>query len=335
MSAVTILPVTILPVTILPVTGLGEIRSGDDLAAAVTDAFELHDGDVLVVTSKVVSKAEGRVLTMDKAEALRQETDRVVATRGPTSIVRTHHGLVMANAGIDESNTRTGSVVLLPVDPDSSARTLRERIADTAGSNVAVVVSDTSGRAWRNGQSDIAVGSAGLEVLHDYAGRVDDYGNELAVTAPAVADEIAGAGDLVKGKLSRVPVAVVRGLAALVLPRGSHGPGADSLVREEAGDMFGYGAREAVVHALAADHSQLRGFGAPTTADQLVAALKRVSVGVARTADGIVEADLAVATDREAGRLEVGLSAVAFAHGWVVEEALADGVVLRFRPGTP
>jgi coenzyme F420-0:L-glutamate ligase / coenzyme F420-1:gamma-L-glutamate ligase len=323
------------PVTLLPVTGIGEIAPADDLADAIIRAVDLRDGDVLVVTSKVVSKAEDRVVTMDKAEALRQETDRVVATRGPTSIVRTRHGLVMANAGIDASNTRTGTVVLLPVDPDSSARAIRERIAASSGPNVAVVVTDTSGRAWRNGQTDIAVGCAGLDVLHDYAGQFDDYGNELEVTAPAIADEIAAAADLVKGKLARVPAAVVRGLEMLVLSRGSHGPGAGALVRDEAGDMFGYGAREAVTQALAGDTAPLRGFGRSCSAEELVAVLRDIAEDVVRSGDDAVEATMTGYAERETGRLEVRLSATARAHGWLSDGDAAAGTVLRFRRGTP
>ncbi len=244
-------------VTCLPVDGIGEVTEGTDLAALLRQAVELRDGDILVVTSKVVSKAEGRVRTATREDQLAAETDRTVARRGRTSIVRTRHGLVLAAAGIDASNTAAGTVVLLPLDADASARRLRDALAADAlgepGHNVAVVVSDTAGRAWRQGQTDIAVGAAGLEVMHDHAGLTDAHGNELAVTAPAVADELAGAADLVKGKLAGRPAAVVRGLAALVLPLGEHGPGATALVRDESEDMFGLGAREAVVAALLAE----------------------------------------------------------------------------------
>jgi coenzyme F420-0:L-glutamate ligase/coenzyme F420-1:gamma-L-glutamate ligase len=181
--------------TTFAVPGIGEVTAGTDLAALVVDRARLEDGDVVVVTSKVVSKAEGRVVTGGKAETLAVETDRVVARRGETSIVRTHHGLVMAAAGIDASNTTPGTLVLLPQDPDLSARVLRARLLELTGCVVAVVVSDTSGRAWRVGQTDIAIGAAGLRVLDDHAGRTDSYGNLLQVTAPALADEIAGAGD--------------------------------------------------------------------------------------------------------------------------------------------
>ena len=203
-------------VVLLPVEGIGEVTEGDDLAALLVTALgeetPLRDGDVVVVTSKVVSKAEGRVRYDDREAVIAAETDRVVAVRGGTRIVRTHHGLVLAAAGVDASNVAKGSVLSLPVDPDASAVRLREALRDRTFANVAVLVSDTAGRAWRTGQTDIAIGAAGLDVLDDHAGRTDPYGNPLAVTAPAVADELASAADLVKGKLSARPVAVVRGL---------------------------------------------------------------------------------------------------------------------------
>lgn len=299
------------------VGGLAEVRAGDDLTDLLLGAADLVDGDVLVVTSKVVSKAEGRVVTVTKEEALAAETDRVVARRGGTSIVRTRHGLVMAAAGIDASNTDPGTLVLLPADPDASARRLREEVAERAGTNVAVLVSDTSGRAWRHGQTDIAVGAAGLEVLDDHAGRHDGYGNLLAVTAPALADEITGAADLVTGKLSRSPAAVVRGLAALVLPPGQHGPGARALLRDEAHDMFGLGAREAVVHALARRES--RGFGAPAPGVDLAAALEDLlpDARVALLGGDVIGVSLpATLDDRARGTLEERTRTAAFAHGW-------------------
>jgi coenzyme F420-0:L-glutamate ligase/coenzyme F420-1:gamma-L-glutamate ligase len=194
--------------------GLGEILAGDDLGQLIAEAADLEDGDILVITSKVVSKAEGRFASGERDDLLPAETQQVVARRGPTTIVRNRQGLVMAGAGIDASNTPTGTVLLLPEDPDASARAIRRRIVEQTGVRVGVLISDTSGRAWRRGQTDIAIGAAGVRVEEDFAGRVDSYGNELQVTLPALADEIAGAGDLVKGKLRGCPVAVVRGLAA-------------------------------------------------------------------------------------------------------------------------
>jgi coenzyme F420-0:L-glutamate ligase/coenzyme F420-1:gamma-L-glutamate ligase len=323
-------------ITVRPVDGIGEVAPGDDLAEIVVAATQvdgLEPGDIVVVTSKVVSKAEGRVVAADKADVLAGETDRVLARRGPTSIVRTHHGLVLAGAGIDASNIGAGTVLLLPEDPDASARRLRERLAELTGCNVAVVVSDTAGRAWRNGQTDLAVGTAGIEVLHDYAGRVDDYGNELAVTAPAVADEIAGAGDLVKAKLARRPVAVLRGLGDLVLPVGEHGPGASALVRDEATDMFGLGAREAVLAALAADPEARRGFGQPAPAGEAAGLLGQVVGAAVGVEEGTLVVPLPALDPRALGRWEARVAAAAFALGWTAEDANTD-VLLRFRPTT-
>jgi coenzyme F420-0:L-glutamate ligase/coenzyme F420-1:gamma-L-glutamate ligase len=330
--------------TCLPVTGIGEVRDGDDLAALVVESSDLHDGDVVVVTSKVVSKAEGRVVRGDRASAIAAETDQVVATRGDTAIVRTRHGLVMAAAGIDASNTEPGTVVLLPVDPDASARALRERITAATRTNVAVIITDTSGRAWRNGQTDIAIGAAGLPVMVDYDGRTDQYGNLLSVTAPAVADEIAGAAELVAGKLDRSPVTVVRGLGDLVLEAGRHGPGAAALVRDPSQDMFGYGAREAVLHAVRPEPGPLPGFGGPAVAAELAAALLGLCADaqVEVAADHIAVRIVAASGDpaqRNLGRLEARLLTVAHAMGWRggpldTPDHDPDGY-LRFLPGTP
>lgn len=226
-----------------------EVSAGDDLAALIAQALRrsgqaLQDGDVLVVTSKVVAKAEGRVLTMDREEAIASETERVVASRGRTMIAQTRHGFVLASAGVDTSNTAPGTVVLLPVDPDASARALRSQLVDALGVDVAVVVSDTFGRPWRMGLIDQAVGVAGLEPLHDLRGRTDPHGNVLDQTVTAVADEIASAADLAKGKLAGQPVAVVRGLADRVTS--DPGPGAAALVRPIAEDMFRLGSHDVV-----------------------------------------------------------------------------------------
>jgi coenzyme F420-0:L-glutamate ligase/coenzyme F420-1:gamma-L-glutamate ligase len=230
-------------ITVSGVPGLPEITAGADLAALIyAGCPELGDGDILVVTSKAVSKAEGRVVAMSREEAIEAETARVVARRGATTIVQTRHGFVLAAAGVDESNTAPGTVVLLPADPDSSARELRKAIRDLAGVRVGVIVTDTMGRPWRNGQTDTAIGAAGVAPVRDHRGETDTFGNTLEVTVAAVADEIAAAGDLVKGKALGVPVAVVRGLGDLVTD--DDGPGARVLVRSADEDMFRYGSAD-------------------------------------------------------------------------------------------
>jgi coenzyme F420-0:L-glutamate ligase / coenzyme F420-1:gamma-L-glutamate ligase len=230
-------------VTIAPVSGLPEITAGADLAALIAQAAaDLRDGDILVVTSKIVSKAEGRVLAAPREKAIEAETARVVARRGATTIAQTRHGLVLAAAGVDESNTAPGTVVLLPEDPDESARRLRTALRGRTGQRLGVIVTDTMGRPWRAGQTDSAIGAAGITPVRDYRGEADSFGNILEVTVAAVADEIAAAADLVKGKSLRVPVAVVRGLAALVTEQ--DGPGAQALIRPAEEDMFRYGSAD-------------------------------------------------------------------------------------------
>ncbi len=221
-----------------------------DLVAQVAQTLEVRDGDVLLLTSKVVSKAEGLLASGRRADVVDAESVRVLARRGATVIAETRHGLVMAAAGVDASNVPPGVVVTLPVDSDESARRLRSGLYDSTGRNVAVIVTDTAGRAWRNGQTDMAVGCAGMAALLDHAGTRDTHGNLLSVTAPAVADELAAAADLVKGKTSGRPLAVVRGLGRWVLPAGESGPGARTLIRHSDDDLFGLGARDAV-HAAA------------------------------------------------------------------------------------
>jgi coenzyme F420-0:L-glutamate ligase/coenzyme F420-1:gamma-L-glutamate ligase len=236
------------------VDGIGEIHSGDDLGQVLIASLDdLHDGDIVIVTSKVVSKAAGRVSRMLRAHAIEAETAQVVARRGQTTIARTRHGFVLAAAGVDASNVEEGSVALLPEDPDATARALREVFWERCGVNVGVIVTDTAGRAWRRGQTNIAVGCAGLRALCSLAGQVDPFGNVLAVTAPAVADELAGAAELVSTKLAGRPVAVARGLGQHVLDAGQHGRGVADLIRPVAEDMFGLGPREAVEAAVAGD----------------------------------------------------------------------------------
>jgi coenzyme F420-0:L-glutamate ligase/coenzyme F420-1:gamma-L-glutamate ligase len=317
------------------VPGVGEVASGTDLLDLL-DGVELVDGDVVVVTSKVVSKAEGRVTAGPKEAAVVAETRRVVARRGPTTIARTRHGLVLAAAGVDASNVAAGHLVLLPLDPDESARRLRRGIASRRRVNVAVVVSDTAGRAWRTGQTDIAVGAAGLRVLDDHAGRIDSYGNALAVTLPAVADEVAGAAELATGKLSMSPLSVVSGLAPLVLPPGEDGPGAAALVRPDGEDMFGLGSREAVVEAVRGSASPA--FGAPAVPLEVQLAVRTALGDAVHDVEVLAPGPQLVVTlragdERSLGRSEVGLSAVATAHGWHLVTVHGRRAVLE--RGTP
>ncbi|MDJ0325148.1 coenzyme F420-0:L-glutamate ligase [Cryobacterium sp. PH31-AA6] len=247
-----------LEVFVLP--GIGEIGAGDDLAAiilaaiagsaAAAEASHLADGDILAVTSKIVSKAEGRqVAAVDREQAITDETVRVVATRafpgGVTRIVENRQGLVMAAAGVDASNVEHGTVLLLPVDPDASARALCVALRAGTGLRLGVLITDTVGRPWREGQTDIAIGAAGVAVLDDLRGSTDASGRRLDVTVAAVADEIAGAADLVKGKTSGNPVAVVRGLGRLVENSVGDRLGARRLLRSSGSDMFRLGSAEA------------------------------------------------------------------------------------------
>jgi coenzyme F420-0:L-glutamate ligase / coenzyme F420-1:gamma-L-glutamate ligase len=315
-------------VSVVAPEGVPEVRPGDDLVSLLLRLVDLAEGDVVVVTSKVVSKAEGRLVAgADREAAIAAEAVRVVARRGPTTIVRTRHGLTMAAAGVDNSNVELGTLALLPVDPDASARRLRATLAERTGLNVGVVVTDTAGRAWREGQTDIAIGAAGLTVLDDHAGRVDGHGNPLAVTAPAVADEIAGLAELATSKLGGRPFAVVTGRADLVLPPGDDGPGAAALVRPEAGDLFGFGAREAVVRALLGREVDRVGFGAPAGAEEIGDAVRLVTGQEVRPQD---DGSLLVGAAPD-----VRLVLLAFAHGWAVDQDPDPAVEARIRPVTP
>ncbi|MFF5858026.1 coenzyme F420-0:L-glutamate ligase [Streptomyces sp. NPDC012751] len=231
-------------------SGIPEVRPGDDLAKLIAAAGpDLADGDVVVVTSKIVSKAEGRVVrAADREAAIDAETVRVVARRGTLRIVENRQGLVMAAAGVDASNTPAGTVLLLPEDPDASARAIRAGLRDALGVDVGVLVTDTFGRPWRAGLTDVAIGAAGLRVLDDLRGGTDAHGNPLSATVVATADELAAAGDLVKGKAAGRPVAVVRGLPHLLDP--AAGAGARALVRSARDDMFRLGTSEAVREAV-------------------------------------------------------------------------------------
>jgi coenzyme F420-0:L-glutamate ligase/coenzyme F420-1:gamma-L-glutamate ligase len=245
---------------ILPVLGIGDVVPGDDLAAVIAEAAPwLRDGDVLVVTSKIVSKAEGRLVDVPtddperaalREEVLAAETARPVARRGPTRIVQTHHGFVLASAGIDASNVDRSRLVLLPKDPDASARSLRAALHERHGVDVAIIVSDTMGRPWRNGLTDVALGAAGIGAIRDHRGATDTYGNELHITQMAVIDELAAAGELVKGKVDQVPVAVVRGYLAAAGP--DDPAGATVLVRDAEHDLFSLGTAEARAAGLLA-----------------------------------------------------------------------------------
>ena len=230
--------------------GVPEVEEGADLGALVLAVVgALEAGDVVAVSSKIVSKAEGRaVVADDREQAITDETVRVVATRrqeggGLTRIVENRLGIVGAAAGVDGSNVRAGTVLLLPVDPDASARALRTALVGASGVPIGVVVTDTLGRPWRRGQTDVAIGAAGLAVVDDLRGTPDASGRTMDVTVVAIADEIAAAADLVKGKAEQRPVAVVRGLARYVTHE--DGPGARSMVRPSGEDMFRQGSAEA------------------------------------------------------------------------------------------
>lgn len=237
------------------ITGIPEIAAGDDLVGLIGAAIagmgpdhRLADGDILVVTSKIVSKAEGRqVPAADREKAIADDTVRVVAERvhpgGVTRIVETKQGMIMAAAGLDMSNVPEGFALKLPEDPDRSARALCAGLRERFGVELGVVVTDTVGRPWRVGQTDLAIGAAGLQLTDDLRGANDANGRPLHVTVAVVADELAGAADLVKGKTSGIPVAVVRGLGRLVT--GLDAPGARSLVRTGDDDMFRFGSAEA------------------------------------------------------------------------------------------
>nr|WP_212914811.1 coenzyme F420-0:L-glutamate ligase [Streptomyces sp. TS71-3] len=259
--------------------GMPEVAPGDDLAKLIAAAEPgLRDGDVVLVTSKVVSKAEGRIVeASDREAAIDAETVRVVARRGTLRIVENRQGLVMAAAGVDASNTPAGTVLLLPEDPDASARAVRAGLRAILGADVGVLVTDTFGRPWRNGLTDVAIGSSGVRVLDDLRGGTDAHGNPLQSTVTATADELASAGDLVKGKTAGLPVAVVRGLAHMTYAAGGHAgvtagttggdglrtgegggeaegdpdEGARALVRVARDDMFRLGTSEAVREAVA------------------------------------------------------------------------------------
>ena len=220
-------------ISIIPVHGLPEIRRGDDLAALVVERIDLQDGDVVVAAQKVVSKVEGRVVRIDEleasekarelagderdpreVEAILREAKHIVRERGPLVIAQTRHGFICASAGVDHSNaSEPGTLVLLPLDPDQSARALRERLSELTSRTVGVIVTDSFGRPFRQGTTDVAIGVAGVQAIVDLRGTKDRIGYELRSTRVAVADEIAAAADLARGKAEGIPVVIVRGLA--------------------------------------------------------------------------------------------------------------------------
>lgn len=274
-------------------SGIAEVTPGDDVAEIITTALRgdrpdgLHDGDIVVVTSKIISKAEGRYADAGRRQqVVDEQTVRTLTRRRSMAIVETPQGLVQAGAGVDDSNVDTEHILLLPEDPDASAERLRSGLAESSGARIGVIISDTAGRTWRLGQTDHAIGAAGVQVLNAFAGRSDPYGNELQVTQIAIADELATAADLAKQKLAGRPVAVIRGLEDHVL---AHQDGADAtggeapsrardLQRQE-DDLFHRGSRESVLGAL------LQALGRPDSYESVVRLEDRDELTAAITAD--------------------------------------------------
>lgn len=338
---------------VLPVRGIGEVVPGDDLAALIAGAAPwLRDGDVLVVTSKIVSKAEGRLVEVPPAgparhrariDVIAAETGRPVAARGDTRIVATHHGFVMASAGVDASNIDGSRLVLLPKDPDGSARALRAALAEQHGVRVAVVISDTMGRPWRNGLTDVALGAAGIDPLRDHRGEVDSHGNQLHLTQMAIVDELAAAAELVKGKHDQVPVAVVRGLP---VTRDEDGPGVvAALVRDPAQDLFSLGTAEARAAGMreAARAPWTAAPGAPVAPEAIDRALASLdplpftvsAVGTGLRCEAPDPADPAslVRLGADTHRLRAALAAEGIASSARFEPPAAVVLVLAPQPG--
>ncbi len=325
--------------TVVGVAGLPEVRPGDDLAALIAAVATLEDGDVVVVTSKVVSKAEGRLVAVPAGadrEAVRQqavadETVRVVARRGATVIAQNRNGLVLAAAGVDASNVRSDEIALLPVNPDASARHLRDRLEALTGRRLGVVVSDTIGRPWRIGQVDLAIGASGLAPVRDARGTPDSFGATLEISEIAVADELASAAELVMGKTDGVPVAIVRGLAFA-----DDGHGAGALVRPADQDWFRLGTDEAHREAVALRRT-VRAFDDRPVARDVV--LRAVTAALTAPAPHgttpwrfvLVEQRATLLLDAMAQRWAQDLQADGLSDD-AVERRLRRGAVLRAAP---
>jgi coenzyme F420-0:L-glutamate ligase/coenzyme F420-1:gamma-L-glutamate ligase len=314
--------------TAWPVAGIGEVRRGDDLAALLAAGVTLEDGDVLAVSSKVVSKALGLAVPGDtRDDAVLGQTVRVVAERvtprGVTRIVEARSGPVLAAAGVDNSNVAPGTVLVLPPDPDAAARDLRARLAALTGRRLGVVVTDTMGRPWRDGQVDAALGAAGLAVTDDLRGRSDGYGNPLEVTVRAVADEVAALADLVKGKLDGHPAALVRGLAHLVTD--DDGPGAAALLRGPDADWFRWGHVEAVRASVGVPPGTAGVPLVPVVPGDALARLRR-AVTVALASPHLPDDGLAVEVAPDPPRAVVALRTDADAVGLAGAGALAQRV---------
>ena len=294
--------------------GIGEVVPADDLAALVWHHARPETGDIVVITSKIVSKAEGRLRRGPVAASLAAETERVLARTGSIIIVKGRLGITQAMAGLDASNVALGTHALLPLDPDASAQQVRASLWDRETVNIGVLISDTAGRAWRIGQTEIAIGAAGVLLTEDFRGREDGYGHALTRTEPCVADELCNAAELVQGKIGRRPIARIRGRADLVCAPGVPGVPAASLNRPDDHDLFGLGATEAVLRALRALPEDLSAFGTPATAEVLAQALERVVPGTWVEREGTTP-DRVVATMSEPHQAVV-VRAVAFAHGW-------------------
>ena len=322
------------------ITGLPDFRPGDDLVAAICDAAHwIADGDILAVTSKAVSKVEGRLVVTGTDEATRQstrqdaidrETAAVVAQRGGVRIVRTRQGPTMAAAGVDASNVHADEIALLPLDSDDSARRIRRGVQERTGRDIAVIITDTVGRPWRAGLVDIALGSAGIPALRDLRGTTDTHGHPLAVTALAQIDELASASELVRGKLGRVAAAVIRGIpwrASDLQP-----DAAGSLVRTTDEDMFVLGARDVVPAARTAGPA-----GGAVGADLIIEALARVGdvAGVRVTAHAT---SVTATSDDEfdLGSFSALLQVALRAEGLAAEIDRSSGAVtITARPAAP